>query len=116
MSAPTAKRVWVSWTNKVVRGRIRGRPTNSCAIGMDISARKEMEEALKHSEARFRAIVEDQTELICRSLPNGVLTYVNEAFGPGIMTPPRTSLSAPPFEPDIPARGPQGPYPRPSKP
>jgi diguanylate cyclase (GGDEF)-like protein/PAS domain S-box-containing protein len=32
------------------------------------------------SEARYRAIVEDQTELICRFLPDGTLTFVNEAY------------------------------------
>jgi diguanylate cyclase (GGDEF)-like protein/PAS domain S-box-containing protein len=38
------------------------------------------EEALRGSEARYRAIVEDQTELICRFLPDGTLTFVNEAY------------------------------------
>jgi PAS domain S-box-containing protein len=32
------------------------------------------------SEERYRAIVEDQTELICRFLPDGTLTFVNEAY------------------------------------
>ncbi|MDD2463021.1 MAG: ATP-binding protein [Desulfobulbus sp.] len=36
--------------------------------------------ALEQSEARYRAIVEDQTELVCRYLPNGVITFVNQAF------------------------------------
>jgi PAS domain S-box-containing protein len=36
--------------------------------------------ALQMSEARYRAIVEDQTELICRFLPDGTLTFVNEAY------------------------------------
>lgn len=36
--------------------------------------------ALLMSEARYRAIVEDQTELICRFLPDGTLTFVNEAY------------------------------------
>ncbi|WP_306549346.1 ATP-binding protein [Desulfobulbus sp.] len=36
--------------------------------------------ALQKSEARYRAIVEDQTELVCRYLPNDVVTFVNEAF------------------------------------
>ena len=39
-----------------------------------------MDKKLKESEARYRAIVEDQTELICRFLPNGALTFVNEAY------------------------------------
>ena len=32
------------------------------------------------SEARYRAIVEDQTELICRFLPDGTLSFVNTAY------------------------------------
>jgi PAS domain S-box-containing protein len=36
--------------------------------------------ALSMSEERYRAIVEDQTELICRFLPDGTLTFVNEAY------------------------------------
>ncbi len=40
----------------------------------------ERTEALRHSEARYQAIVEDQTELIARFLPDGTLTFVNEAF------------------------------------
>jgi PAS domain S-box-containing protein len=41
---------------------------------------KQSEEALRESEARYRAIVEDQTELICRWRPDGTITYVNEAY------------------------------------
>ncbi|MDG4551691.1 MAG: response regulator [Candidatus Contendobacter sp.] len=36
--------------------------------------------ALQESEARYRAIVEDQTELICRYAPDGAITFVNEAY------------------------------------
>jgi PAS domain S-box-containing protein len=39
------------------------------------------EGALKRSEARYRAIVEDQTELICRFRPDGTYTFVNDAYG-----------------------------------
>jgi PAS domain S-box-containing protein len=46
----------------------------------DIHARKRVEEALRKSEARYRSVVEDQTELICRFLPDGILTFVNEAY------------------------------------
>jgi len=38
------------------------------------------EENLRESEARYRAIVQDQTELICRHLVDGTITFVNDAF------------------------------------
>jgi two-component system sensor histidine kinase/response regulator len=41
---------------------------------------KKAQTALQKSEAQYRAIVEDQTELICRFLPDGTLTFINEAY------------------------------------
>src|SRR6185295_11724556 len=47
----------------------------------DITERRMAKEALEASEARYRAIVEDQTEmLICRFRPDAVITFVNEAY------------------------------------
>jgi PAS domain S-box-containing protein len=46
----------------------------------DISERKSAERVLHESEARYRAIVEDQTELVIRWLPDTTLTFTNEAF------------------------------------
>ncbi|NEO20513.1 MULTISPECIES: PAS domain S-box protein [unclassified Moorena] len=53
-----------------------------CILSMveDITERKQAEEALRHSEERFRAIIEDQTELICRLKLDGTLTFVNDAY------------------------------------
>ncbi|MBU0713199.1 PAS domain S-box protein, partial [bacterium] len=48
-------------------------------VGLFIE-RKRVEEELHKSEVRFRAIVEDQTEIICRYLPDGTLTFVNNAY------------------------------------
>jgi PAS domain S-box-containing protein len=42
--------------------------------------RRAAERATSQSEKRFRAVVEDQTDLICRFKPDGLLTFVNEAF------------------------------------
>jgi PAS domain S-box-containing protein len=44
-----------------------------------ISERERAEEALQESEARYRAIVQDQTEFIWRFLPDFTLTFANEA-------------------------------------
>ena len=49
-------------------------------LAQEISDRKQIEAALRQSEARYRAILEDQTELIARCKPDGTLTFVNEAF------------------------------------
>ncbi|MBD2101426.1 PAS domain S-box protein [Leptolyngbya sp. FACHB-261] len=46
----------------------------------EIAERKRVEEALRQSEARYRAIVEDQTEMVTRKLPTGEHTFVNSAF------------------------------------
>jgi len=34
----------------------------------------------RQSEHLYRAIVEDQTEIICRFRPDGTISFVNEAF------------------------------------
>lgn len=46
----------------------------------EISERMRMERALIESEARYRAIVQDQTDPICRFVSDGSLTFVNDAF------------------------------------
>ena len=46
----------------------------------DITERKKAEEALRDSEKRYRAVVEDQNELICRFRPDGTLTFVNGVY------------------------------------
>ena len=43
-----------------------------------LEARRQAE--LTAQEARYRAVVEDQTELICRFRPDGTITFVNEAY------------------------------------
>jgi PAS domain S-box-containing protein len=49
-------------------------------LKIELEEHRKTEEALVNSEQLYRAIVEDQTELICRFRPDGTLSFVNEAF------------------------------------
>ncbi len=43
-------------------------------------SRRNAEQDLRESEERYRHVVEDQTEFICRFLPDGTHIFVNEAY------------------------------------
>lgn len=49
-------------------------------LQQEIEAHKGAEQDLILSEARYRAIVEHQTELVIRTLPDGAITFANEAY------------------------------------
>ena len=48
----------------------------------DVTEQRNAAFALRRSERRYRGIVEDQTELICRYQADTTLTFVNEAYAP----------------------------------
>jgi PAS domain S-box-containing protein len=56
------------------------RLTGFNSIVQDITSRKNLEEALRESERKYRAVVEDQLEMICRFVPDGSITFANSAF------------------------------------
>ncbi len=49
-------------------------------LKMELEEHRKTEEALVTSEQLYRAIVEDQTEIICRFRSDGTISFVNEAF------------------------------------
>ncbi len=49
-------------------------------LAFDITAQERAEQALRESEQRYRGVVEDTPLLICRFLPGGEITFVNEAY------------------------------------
>jgi PAS domain S-box-containing protein len=75
-------RVWVHSHLTAMRDqKQQNRLIGYMDVCYDITRSVEGEQALRESEARYRAIVEDyQTELICRFKPNGTLTFVNEVY------------------------------------
>jgi len=57
-----------------------GNIVGAISLALDITRRQQTKEALVKSEVRYRAVVQDQTELICRFTPDGTLTFVNDAY------------------------------------
>jgi two-component system, NarL family, sensor histidine kinase UhpB len=53
-----------------------------CFLGtfFDITERKRIEEAFRENERRYRTVLEDQTEVICRFNSDGELTFVNAVY------------------------------------
>ncbi len=49
-------------------------------VAILIEQRKKVEISLEASEERYRELVESQTDLVCRYLPDTTLTFVNEAY------------------------------------
>lgn len=52
--------------------------TSLGAVNATLGAR--YKQKLAQSEARYRTVVETQTELVCRYLPDATLTFVNDAY------------------------------------
>lgn len=71
--------VWVDLSVTPIRDE-SGTLVALIGAAVDITEREQIEQALRKSEARLRAVIEDQTELICRFQPDGRLTFVNEAY------------------------------------
>ncbi|HBB30281.1 MAG TPA: hypothetical protein DDZ80_28395 [Cyanobacteria bacterium UBA8803] len=93
--------LWVNLTLIPLRGQA-GEILYTLAMIEDITRRKQALEALRQSEERYRGIVEDQTELICRFTPDGRLTFVNDAYCRYFSKQP-SELIGNSFIPEIPA-------------
>src|SRR4029079_15916388 len=76
---PDGRQRWVHWVDSALFDD-EGRLVEIQSVGRDISEQRESEQALLKSEASYRARVETQTEFSRRQRPDGVLTFVNEAY------------------------------------
>ncbi|MEW8026439.1 MAG: PAS domain S-box protein [Candidatus Thiodiazotropha sp.] len=70
---------WLGWMNTAVLDKDEN-VTAIIGVGRDITDRIEAMEALRESEERYRAVVEDTPVLICSFLPDGEITFVNKAY------------------------------------
>jgi PAS domain S-box-containing protein len=70
---------WVSDRGFAIKNSA-GEVIRIAGIAEDITERKITEEAYRKSEERYRAVVEDMPAMICRFLPDGTLTFVNDAY------------------------------------
>jgi PAS domain S-box-containing protein len=78
---------WHQWNARALFDE-KGQLAGYQAVGHDITDRIKIEQALRESEERYRAVVEDQTELIARHRKDFVMLYVNNALARYYSTTP----------------------------
>ncbi|GMV79651.1 MAG: hypothetical protein AMXMBFR7_08350 [Planctomycetota bacterium] len=61
---------------------------------LDVTDRVEAEGQVRESEARYRAIVEDQVEFVVRWKPDGTRTFANEAYRRYFGLSPKTAVGS----------------------
>ncbi|MDD1695268.1 MAG: PAS domain S-box protein, partial [Methanoregula sp.] len=70
---------WQRWSDRAIFDET-GALVEYQSVGRDFTEQKNIEDALKESETRYRNVVEDQTELISRFLPDGTHIFANDAY------------------------------------
>jgi PAS domain S-box-containing protein len=78
---------WHQWNARALFGE-NGHLLGYQAVGHDITDRIQVEKALRESQERYKAVVEDQTEMIARHRNDFVMLYVNNALARYFSTTP----------------------------
>lgn len=105
--APFAAEYRVVWPDETVhwvlaRGGVqldnRGAPLRLLGVVQDITRRREVEQALRESEARFRGLVESTSDWIWEVDPQGRYTYVSPQVGHVLGYAPEGLIGKRPFD------------------
>ena len=71
--------VWLETTSRVMPPARVGGESQIVAVTRDATARKQVEQALRYSETRYRALAEHATDMISRHDDEGRFTYLSPA-------------------------------------
>jgi two-component system cell cycle sensor histidine kinase/response regulator CckA len=88
------ERVWIAWTNKPIRDE-GGVVMEVLCIGNDITPRKKAEEALRESEEKYSAVVQQAKDGVIL-IQDNILQFVNEAMA-GILGYTRNEMENSPY-------------------
>ncbi len=80
MVTATGQIRWIRGRGRVVERDATGAPRRMLGLITDIAAFKQIEHNLQESKARYRAVVEDQTELIVRIAVDGTILFANDVY------------------------------------
>lgn len=80
---PDGSCVWV-YNSVFAVSSLDGRPYSIVAVVIDVTERKFAEEALRSSEERYRAVVESQSEMLCRFSLDGTILFVNRSYADAV--------------------------------
>jgi len=76
ITMPDGRTRWHQWTNRAIYDR-KGRFIEYQAVGRDITPLMEAEEALKHSEEKYRTMLDNVTDGVYKINTDGYFTYLN---------------------------------------
>ena len=85
---------------RLVKERTNELLESNKALTAEVEERQFTEEELRESESRYRAVVEDQMELIRRARPDGTITFVNQTYA-GYYATTAASLINTKFQPSM---------------
>ena len=88
---------WLEWRTRAIFDE-NGQVTEYQTVANDITEIKQAQDELRDSEARYRSVVEIQTEFIGRFKPDGTITFLNKAAQRLLGFPPEVMIGHSIFE------------------